>query len=299
MDSLFDDSGEVITISMNTAYLYGIATLFILFLAVFGVFLHFKKTNNKAVQLNTKLEKYILSNVNLEEFAHLASHDLKSPLRSIISYSDLLFKKSENKLDDNSLLYLSFIRNGAKQMNTLIEDFQDFAQVNAMEIQYTKFSPREILKEIIQELKSNIEAKDATVILSNFPKEIEADKIKIKRVFKNLISNALKFSKENPRVELSCLKISDDFVFSVTDNGIGMESKYYKRIFDSFQKLNLNHEYPGSGLGLTMAKQIIDLHDGKFYVKSEPNKGTTFYFTLARRGSELQFDDSRRELAIA
>jgi len=202
-------------------------------------------------------------------------------------------------IDESSAMYLSFIKNGAKQMNKLVEDFQDFALVNGMELNYTKFDPREILKEIITELKFHIEAKEARIILANFPKEIEADKIKIKRVFKNLISNSMKFSKKKPRIEINCLKISGDFVFSVSDNGIGIESKYFRTIFDSFQKLNRNNEYPGSGLGLTMAKQIIDLHNGKFYVKSEPNRGSTFYFTLDSRGAEIQFDDSKRELALA
>ena len=284
---------------METLYCFGCVVLILLFSLFAGIFLHFKKINNKANQLNKDLERYISSNVNLEEFAHLVSHDLKSPLRSIISYSDLLGKKIGKDLDDNSALYLSFIKNGAKQMNTLVDDFQDFAFISGMELHYSKFSPRELVQEIIAEQKLNIEAKGASIILDNFPKTLEADKLKIKRVFKNLINNAIKFSTGAPRIEINCIKIDNEFVFSVSDNGIGIERNFFKKIFESFQKLNTESAFPGSGLGLTMSKQIIDLHHGKFYVKSEVNKGSTFYFTLDSRGVEIQFDDAKRELALA
>ena len=271
----------------------------ILISLVVGLILHFKKINNQAKLANKELEKYISSNVNLEEFAHMVSHDLKSPLRTIISYSDLLSRKIGKDLDDSTAMHLAFIKNGAKQMNTLVEDFQDFALVNGMELHYSQFNPRTVVQEIISELKLKLEEKEATIILDNFPKTIEADKLKIKRVFKNLINNALKFSTGTPKIEINCIKINNEFVFSVSDNGIGIERRYFKRIFESFQKLNIHSDFPGSGLGLTMAKQIIDLHHGKFYVKSELNKGSTFYFTLDSRGVEIQFDDTKRELALA
>lgn len=246
-----------------------------------------------------ELEKYIESNIKLEQFAHIASHDLRSPLRTVLSYSGLIMNKYGDKIDDEFKSYLKYVQKGAKQMDNLTADLLEFAEVNSMNLDIETFDARCMIQDIVDILELDIREFKAKVILENLPDQLFGDKQKLQRVFHNLIANSLKFVKPGvrPSINISCLQKGDNFIFVVKDNGIGIDVNYQKRIFSPFNRLNTQESYQGSGLGLAMSKQIIEQHGGKIWVKSLPERGSTFFFTIPRHGHELRYD-AKKELLI-
>lgn len=250
------------------------------------------------IQTN-ELEKYIQSNIKLEEFAHIASHDLRSPLRTVLSYSGLIMNKYGDKIDDEFKGYLKYVQKGAKQMDHLTADLLEFAEINSMNLDIDTFDARSMIQDIVDILEYDIREYNAKIILENLPDKLYGDQQKLQRVFHNLIANSLKFvnTGTKPSIKISCLQKVDNFIFVVKDNGIGIDVSYQKRIFNPFNRLNTQESYQGSGLGLAMSKQIIEQHGGKIWVKSFPGKGSTFFFTIPRNGYELRYD-AKKELLI-
>lgn len=246
-----------------------------------------------------ELEKYIQSNIKLEEFAHIASHDLRSPLRTVLSYTGLIMNKYGDKIDDEFKGYLKYVQKGAKQMDHLTVDLLEFAEINSMNLDIDTFDARSMIQDIVDILEYDIREYKAKIILENLPDKLHGDKQKLQRVFHNLISNSLKFVNTDiqPSIKISCLQKGENFIFVVKDNGIGIDVSYQKRIFNPFNRLNTQESYQGSGLGLAMSKQIIEQHKGKIWVKSFPGKGSTFFFTIPRNGYELRYD-AKKELLI-
>jgi PAS domain S-box-containing protein len=230
--------------------------------------------------LKFKLDELTRSNAELEQFAYVSSHDLQEPLRMIASYLQLLERKYKGNLDSKADKYIRFSVDGATRMQKLIDDLLEFSRVTT---HAKEFKPTD-LESIFTQVQSNLEVsiKENNALISHDPlPTIMADKTQITQVFQNLISNALKFRSESqPDIKISVEKRKNDWLFGVKDNGIGIDPKHSDRIFDVFKRLHKKKDYPGTGIGLSICKKIIERHGGQIWVESEPGKGSIFYFTI-------------------
>jgi len=234
---------------------------------------------SERIKIQTALAR---SNAELEQFAYVASHDLQEPLRVVASFSQLLGKRYEGKLDKDADEFIAFIVDGANRMQNLINDLLSYSRVNSKERVFTKINLNDILKEVLKNLQFLIQDSHAVINYDNLP-VLNANAIQMVQLFQNLISNAIKFqSNTTPIVTIAVKEKQNEYLFSVADNGIGIESIYYKRIFQLFQRLHTNPSFSGTGIGLTLCKKIIGLHDGEIWVESLLGKGSTFYFTLKK-----------------
>jgi len=220
------------------------------------------------------------SNADLVQFAYVASHDLQEPLRTITRFVQLLEKRYKGNLDQDADEFIDFIVEGTKRMQQLINDLLTYSRVNTRGKPLSPMKIEDALQRAMQNLSYVREESGGTVTYDEMP-TIVADELQMTQLFQNLIGNALKFhGKEAPRVEISAVRKENEWIFSVRDNGIGIDPKYKDRIFELFQRLHTRDEYPGTGIGLTIAKKIVERHGGKIWVDSEPGKGTTFCFTI-------------------
>lgn len=231
-----------------------------------------------------KLEKYIESNMQLENFAYIASHDLKTPLRNIVSFSQLLENSIIDKLNDEEKEYLHFIKVGAKNMNSLISGLLHYSKYEYGQLNKVKLKVVDIIRNVKESLKDEIEKTHASINFDDLPKFIMADKVSIFQLFYQLIKNAIFFSAEKrlPVIHISYISSTTKHQFNIQDNGIGIKEYYYDQIFLLFKKLNILKEYSGSGIGLPICKKIVELHDGDIWLDSEFNKGSTFSFTIEK-----------------
>jgi two-component system, chemotaxis family, sensor kinase Cph1 len=230
--------------------------------------------------LKLKLDELTRSNAELEQFAYVSSHDLQEPLRMIASYLQLLERKYKGKLDSKADKYIHFSVDGATRMQKLIDDLLEFSRVTT---HAKEFKPTD-LESIFTQVQSNLEVsiKENNALISHDPlPTLMVDKTQITQVFQNLISNALKFRSESqPEIKISAEKRKNDWLFEVKDNGIGIDPKHSDRIFEVFKRLHKKKDYPGTGIGLSICKKIIERHGGQIWVESELGKGSIFYFTL-------------------
>jgi light-regulated signal transduction histidine kinase (bacteriophytochrome) len=206
---------------------------------------------------------------------------LQEPLRSIASYAQLLQRRYEGQIDQDADDFLDFMVAGATRMKDQIQGLLDYSRVGTQGEEFNEFSAGDALNTALINLKSSIEGYDAEVNPDPLP-NIVADESQIIRVFQNLIGNALKFHKERvqPKIHISARKTDDGYVFSVSDNGIGIEPQYTDRIFEVFKRLHPIGEYQGTGIGLAIVKRIIERHGGRVWVESSFGVGSTFYFTI-------------------
>ncbi|AKB12752.1 PAS domain S-box-containing protein [Methanosarcina thermophila] len=235
----------------------------------------------KAEQLlKLKLEELARSNAELEQFAYVSSHDLQEPLRMIASYLQLLQRKYQGKLDEKADKYIYFAVDGASRMQNLINDLLEFSRVTTRAKEFEPTDCESILDQVISDLEIPIKENEASISYGKLP-VVMADSTQLTQVFQNLISNAIKFRSEKaPEIEISAKKKDNEWLFAVKDNGIGIESKFSERIFEVFKRLNKREEYPGTGIGLSICKKIVERHGGRIWVESVPGEGSVFYFTL-------------------
>ena len=223
------------------------------------------------------------SNRELQQFAYVASHDLQEPLRTITSFTQLIERRYKDKLDDDADEFIEYIVDAAKRMQTLINDLLNYSRVATMRKEFKLTDTEEILKFALNNLNTAICENNAEITHEKLPK-IMADSGQMIQLFQNLIGNAIKFRKqdESPVIHIKACKSEskNEYVFSVQDNGIGMESQYVKRIFTIFQRLHTKEEYEGTGIGLAISKRVVERHGGQMWVESEFGKGSTFYFTI-------------------
>ena len=230
--------------------------------------------------LKLKLEELARSNAELEQFAYVSSHDLQEPLRMISSYLQLLQRRYQGKLDDKADKYIYFAVDGAARMQTLINDLLEFSRVATRAKEPEPTDSEFILNQTLSNLELYIRQNNASVSHDPLP-EVIADSTQLAQVFQNLIANGIKFqSEEVPKIHLSAEKKENEWVFSVKDNGIGIDPQYSEKIFEVFKRLHRKEEYPGTGIGLAICKKIVERHGGRIWVESELGKGATFYFTL-------------------
>jgi PAS domain S-box-containing protein len=239
-------------------------------------------TEHKQIEdaLTKKSEELARSNADLAQFAYAASHDLQEPLRTITSFVQLLQKRYHGKIDPDADEFIDFIVGGTKRMQQLINDLLTYSRVNTRKGPLSPMKIEDVLQKAMQNLRYILEEVKGTVIYEEMP-SIVADEPQMTQLFQNLIGNALKFhGEEAPKVEISAARKGNDWIFSVKDNGIGIDPQYKDRIFEIFQRLHTREEYSGTGIGLAIAKKIVERHGGRIWVDGEPGKGTTFRFTI-------------------
>jgi hypothetical protein len=237
-----------------------------------------EEARQQAQKANENLAR---SNTELEQFAYVASHDLQEPLRMVASYVQLLERRYKDKLDQDALDFIGYAVDGAGRMKVLINDLLSFSRVQTQGKPFENIKTEDALKEVTNNLKYLIEESGAVITHVPLP-EIHADKGQIEQLLQNLISNAIKYcNDEPPRIDISVNQANEEWVFSITDNGIGIDPQFFDRIFIIFQRLHGKDAYSGTGIGLAICKKIVERHGGKIWVESEPGKGATFYFTLS------------------
>jgi signal transduction histidine kinase len=235
--------------------------------------------------LETKLRKNIIeleqSNKELEEFAYVSSHDLQEPLRLITNYTMLLERRYKDKLDADANDFIHFAVDGAVRMQNLINDLLDYYRVSSRAKPFQPVDVSICLQKALDNLKSEIEMRHAIITHDVMP-TVTADEAQLTTVFRNLIGNAIKFNENVPNVRINATEGKDEWIFSVNDNGIGIEQEYRNKVFVIFQRLNPKDKYPGSGIGLPICKKIILRHGGKIWFDSVFGKGSTFYFSIPK-----------------
>jgi PAS domain S-box-containing protein len=238
-----------------------------------------RKAGEKA--LEAKAEELSRSNQELEQFAYVASHDLQEPLRMVSNYTQLLGRRYKDQLDADANEFIDFAVDGAKRMQELIHDLLQYARVGTRGKEFKPVPAGDIVAGAVANLAGATEEAGAQVVVDALP-TVSCDATQLAQVFQNLIGNAIKFRRpgSQPVVRVSATRAGHATVFSVADNGIGIEPKYFERIFQMFQRLHGRSEYAGTGIGLALCKKIVERHGGRIRVESEPGHGTTFSFTI-------------------
>lgn len=229
-------------------------------------------------QLNQKL---LQSNRDLEQFAYVASHDLQEPLRAVISFAQLFSRKYQGNLDAQADKYIGYVVEGAARMQQLIEDLLDFSRIGTHGKDLQPIDLEIILTQVCSNLKVAISQSQVSIKHEALP-IVMGDQTQLIQLFQNLIANAIKFRQsEAPKIEIKSRRQDNNWLISISDNGIGIEAEYFERIFVIFQRLHSRREYPGTGIGLAVCQKIVERHGGNIWLESTLGVGTTFYLTLS------------------
>jgi light-regulated signal transduction histidine kinase (bacteriophytochrome) len=225
------------------------------------------------------------SNEELEQFAYVVSHDLQEPARMVESYLQLLHRRYHGALDEKADSFIDYAVDGARRMQEMIQALLNLSRVKTRGRAFTPCNTEIILEHTLKALSRTIAETGATITHDPLP-TVRADRGQLAQVFQNLIANALKFRREGaaPRVHISAERRDDVWLFSVADNGIGIDPKHAERIFHIFQRLHTRESYPGTGIGLALCQKIVERHGGRIWVSSAPGEGATFFFTLPQQG---------------
>jgi len=230
--------------------------------------------------LEIRAAELVRSNEELEQFAYLASHDMQEPVRVIGSFCDLLRLRYADKLDAEGLEFIDYAVDGARRMRSLIDDLLTYSRVGRSEIKLQPVPLTGVMGEVCDRLFSRIEEENATVTTDELP-TVRGDMTLLTQLFQNLVGNAIKFhSDELPEVKISAEKKDGNWVFSVADNGIGIDLKYEDRIFQMFQRLHNRTEFSGNGLGLALCKRVVERHGGDIWIAPTESPGTTIQFSI-------------------
>jgi signal transduction histidine kinase len=242
------------------------------------------------IELNNRLkqraDELAASNVELERFAYVASHDMQEPLRMITSFLQLFKKKYQNQIDETAEQYLHFVMDGAERMKRLITDLLEYSRIGSNKGVLEQIDTEQLMKEVEDVFVNRIAECEATIICKGLP-VLKGNRTQLFQLFQNLVGNALKYiGKEKPLVIVQGEEEAHQYVFSVSDNGIGIKPMFFEKIFVLFQRLHHKHQYGGTGIGLSVCKKIVEKHGGKIWVTSEPDQGSTFYFTISKQIEE-------------
>jgi light-regulated signal transduction histidine kinase (bacteriophytochrome) len=257
--------------------------------------------------LQQQAKELARSNEELEQFAYVASHDLQEPLRMVTSYVQILAQDYEDRLDADADRYINYAVDGANRMKVLIDDLLEYSRVGSQGKPFEPTSCGDVMEQVVSDLEGAIKESQGSVTWEALP-AVMADTTQLAQLLRNLVGNGIKFRSEAPpHVHVSAElartaaglseapgDTSDQWLFSVRDNGIGIAPKYYERIFQMFQRLHRRSEYPGTGIGLAICQKIVERHGGRIWVESELGEGSTFFFTIPLREED---GPSRRPVA--
>jgi light-regulated signal transduction histidine kinase (bacteriophytochrome) len=226
------------------------------------------------------------SNSELEQFAYVASHDLREPLRAVAGMAQLLSKGYQDKLDGKAQEYLTHIVDGVARGQDLIDDLLEFSRIGHKRHLVKVVESKEILKQVMENLSVAIRESGAVVTYDGLP-SLKCDPTQLTQLLQNLVGNAIKFrGEQRPKIHVQAEVKNGEWVFAVRDNGIGIDPQYFDRIFTIFQRLHTRRAYPGSGIGLAICKKIVQLHGGRIWVESAPGQGAAFFFTYPQVQAE-------------
>lgn len=252
---------------------------------IFAVANDITERKRMAETLGLHAEKLARSNEELERFAYVASHDLQEPLRMVASFTQLLSKRYSGKLDETADRYIEYAVDGAKRMQQLIADLLAYSRVNSKEIDPRQADCEALVVAAMLNLRVAIDESGASIDWDQLP-EVWVDQAQFIQLFQNLLGNAIKFRPKEapPRIHISAADTGAEWLFSVQDNGIGIEPKQAERVFQVFQRVHSRAEYPGTGIGLAVCQKVIQRHGGKIWVESELGAGSSFRFTIPKHG---------------
>jgi light-regulated signal transduction histidine kinase (bacteriophytochrome) len=215
----------------------------------------------------------------------VASHDLQEPLRAVAGFVELLKRNLQGSLDAKTTQYMHFTVDGAMRMQSLISGLLEYSRIGTRAKGPQQTDSGLALKQAIANLQTSIKESGAEITSDGLP-VVYFDNVQLSQLFQNLIGNAIKFRAEQaPRIYVSAVRLDDSWRFAVADNGIGIDPQYAERIFLIFQRLHSREKYPGTGIGLSICKKIVERHNGKIWVESKPGHGSTFYFTIPDKGA--------------
>ncbi|MEZ4773627.1 MAG: two-component regulator propeller domain-containing protein [Bacteroidia bacterium] len=236
---------------------------------------------DKTLALTQKVEELARNNQDMEQFTYVASHDLKTPLRTIIGHLQLLERRYMHQIDEEGQSFINYAVQGAKHMFNIINDLLDYTRLGNEEMEGEQLNLNEIVDTVTQNLTNLIEEKKAKIEVLPLP-QFFGSSYQWELLFQNLIGNGLKFNRsENPLIIIEAKDSPGYYIVSVKDNGVGIGEEYLAKIFEPFQRLNVS-EFPGTGIGLAICKRIVEVRGGTIWAESEPGKGTTFFFTVPK-----------------
>lgn len=247
------------------------------------------------IELQRNANELARSNKELEQFAYIASHDLQEPLRMISSYVQLLAVRYKDKLDQDAAEFIHYAVDGSNRLRILINSLLEYSRINRKKV-FKMVNMNTIVEEVKLNIADTIKEANASIKYIKLP-TVVADHMLMSQLLQNLISNAIKFkSDKQPEIFISAKKVDECYLFSVSDNGIGIKKDYTEKIFVIFQRLHTIEKYPGTGIGLAICKKIVEHHGGEIWVESEVGKGSTFYFTIkVNIQAKLNFDAPVKE----
>jgi two-component system, chemotaxis family, sensor kinase Cph1 len=235
----------------------------------------------QAEELSLLARDLARSNAELKKFAYVASHDLQEPLNQVANYVQLLEMRYDQQLDADAQEFIGFAVQGVNLMQTLIDDVLIYSKVDLQGVELELFPLEKAYYHALNNLRSKIVEAGAEITCDPLP-TLVADSTQLMQLFQNLIANAIKFNRPGvaPQIHISVERQEENWLFGFRDNGIGIDPQFFDRIFIIFQRLHNRDEYPGSGMGLTICKKIVECHRGRIWVESIPTEGTTFFFTI-------------------
>lgn len=231
-------------------------------------------------EIASYIHKLEISNNELKQFAHIASHDLKEPLRTITGFANLLEKGYKDKLDEQAVEYIKYITTGAKRLNELVKDILNLSRINTAEQSLVPVDLNEVCSEVVAHVQTLVKERNAVIKYGKLP-TIQADKTQMFQLFLNLIVNGIKYNNSSkPSITIKVAKDTGAYKFCFVDNGIGIPDEYREKVFEIFQRLHHRENYSGTGIGLTLCKKIVDRHKGKIWVEKNQPQGSVFIVML-------------------
>ena len=237
-------------------------------------------------ELEARAEELERTNRELNRFATVASHDLQEPLRKIAAFSGLLRRRYQDRLDEDGLSSLDFLVDAAGRMRTLIDDLLGYSRASSRPLKTSRIELESVVEALLKELGVLIEETGAIIEIDALP-AVYGDTTLLRLLFQNLITNAIKYrGQDAPYIRIGSVRAGDSWRIHVMDNGIGIEGKFFDKIFDPFQRLHARGDYEGTGIGLAICQQAAERHGGRIWVDSAPGRGSSFYFTLPTGAAE-------------
>lgn len=292
---------DVQTLKMLTFLAFGLAILPFILLLIIG-YTKLMKTKKQLEETNRLIEKQNdaleESNQELEQFAYVASHDMREPIRTIRSFNSLLKKRYNETLGEQGMEFVDFIDNASARMDTMLTDLLNYSRVSSNKDNMEIINLADSAVLAAKNLTSKFYGQDIKLNVGDLP-DVNVNPIQMERLFQNLIANAVKYNdKEKKTIQINYEKTSNAYIIAIKDNGIGIPEEYQHKVFEIFRRLHGTSEYEGSGIGLATCKKIVERHKGKIWLESEPDVGTTFFFSIPFDKNVIKKEPPKRMAAV-